>query len=138
MPKSKPLSRLQSARAIVGFYDDLSASDIRKLPRAERQLFKASLEFLETQTYAKAKPKPQAKKPSATRRRTRAVSRKPVRIEKPGKRRKESRPVSRRKKPISRRKKKSLIDDYPELDKLDDLEDEIQEVLEAESERYTK
>lgn len=136
MSKRKPLSRIQSARAIVDFYDDLSASEIRKLPRAERSLFKASLEYLEAIEYAKKRTKPAPKRPSTIGRRTRKVSTKPERIEKSkvGARR----PIPRRSKPISRRKKKSLIDDYPELDVLDDLENQIDEVLEAESERYTK
>jgi hypothetical protein len=123
----KTLTRRQSAKAIIDFYDDLTNTEIRKLPAVERDLYYAALDFQHAKTITKRKPAP--------RRTARKISRKPKAVVKPerGAGRGKTR---RREKPIPRRKKKTLVDEYPELDALDNLEEMIQDVLESEGERY--
>ena len=128
--KKKPLTRQQSARAIIDYYDDLTNSEIQKLPAVERNMYFAAIDFFHAKEITHAKPK----RKTPARRTTRPIRRKSKAIIESemdtgrGKTR-------GRKKPVSRRKK-TIVDKYPELDVLDNLETMIAEVQAAETERY--
>jgi len=133
MAKSRPLTRLQSARAIVESYDDLSPSDIRRLPAVERELYNVALEYIETDVSGRTPRKvsrvprvaPKLQRKPKTRSRVRGklpqkvvhrITPKPAKL--PSKLKEYLRDLRT---PI-RRSATALLLQFPELDHMDDLE----------------
>lgn len=125
--RRQPLSRLASAKLLIDAYEDLSASEIRKLPKSERQLYVAAQNFLDSLEHAKQTKKPK-RKPVKVRRITTSKRPKQPRAVKPK--------TQTSKRPKSKAKKYDILNDFPELDYMDEIEDLLD--AEMDTEWYSK